>query len=273
MSGDGSGGSGLGGDSGDGGDATGGSTVGGSSGGSGKGGSGVGGSGKGGGGVGGSGKGGNGGMAGSGGRGGTAGGGTGGVGGMGLCSFADCVAADACNSLPNDGLGIVWKTVDDEAWTDCTQNCLCIRAPLAVHKYGSTGYVSVTIDTSTGNLCFDGFSELDGTLELDIALGNYDAAAHGISGFEFTVEGDDVPANVQFGYYFYLDTFPSRCANLSPPAGHHTVPLNQVDSICTADGFVSTTGITRITNIAIVVLPDYPEETFDFCINGLAAIR
>jgi hypothetical protein len=268
-SGDGSGGDISGGSSGESGDGSGGSAIGGSSGestgGSGTGGGGVSGSGRGG--AGGSGKGG-----GSGRGGGGAGsGGTSGAGGSaGSTGPFTCSGAEACGSLPNNGLNVVLVELEGDAYVDCSQNCIGLQGAVATHTNRDA---SVAVDVSSGNLCLSGVLRLDGSVEVDIGLGIYDTDLYGINGFEFTVDGNDVPAGIQFGYYYVASPAENRCIHLDPPRGQHAVPFDAVYQICGTDTQTLTDSFSQILDIAIYVLPNGTEETFDFCISGLAATR
>ena len=244
-------GSGLGGSgSGKGGSGVGGTGVGGSGLGGGKGGTGVGGSGTGGSTTGGS---------------ATGGSGTGGTGVPVICS-----APSTCASLPNDGRNLVAASWIGSPIIDCSKNCIGFLADILT---STDGDVTGTLDIATGDICVNGRVGVDSSLDIRLQPSVWDAAAHATSGFEFTIEGSDVPSTIEFGYQFARDAENPRCVVLAPPSGHHSVRLDSVHFECLSGVDFGTSTLTELLNVHFFVATTDTEETFDFCITGLAATR
>ncbi|HEX6766975.1 MAG TPA: hypothetical protein VF103_15875, partial [Polyangiaceae bacterium] len=196
-------------------------------GGTGVGGSGLGGGGKGGSGVGGTGKGGS--ATGGSATGGSATGGSpmGGTGGTGVPVI--CSGANTCGSLPNGGLGLVAVVFPAAPIIDCSKNCIGFLADIVPHTEGD---VDGNLDVATGDICVSGRIGMDSLLDIQLRPTTWDAAAHATTGFEFSIEGSDVPGAMEFGYGYIRDSENPRCAVLTPASGHHAVRLDSVRLEC-----------------------------------------
>ena len=220
-------------------------------------------------------------LGGSGGSGGTVGG-TGGTGGGGTGGSAGGVACD-----DGEGLELVIEPGADtqSAWIDGGSNCVGIQGALypSVDEVGS----SLTITETDGQVCVSGtatrvlsgnFDDYWGArlvVQLNNdgtgAVGSYDAVAHGVNGFEFTLSGGTIPEELR-PVLFNFGSATQYCKRVCA-SGPQSILLDEAIANCWEGVSTATPTGSSLERIEFLIPSNETANVpFNFCISGLTAI-
>jgi hypothetical protein len=227
--------------------------------------------------------------AGAGGGGGSSGasGGPSGSGGSSGSSGSSGSGGSAGSCGVGQGLELVPAPGDDAGtgWIDRSTNCVGVQG--AVYSWHDQGGSEITISDADGRICVEGFAAeiLDEDFEtywgsvVSIHLNHpggggspaaYNASTYGIDGFEFTLTGSDIPAELRPRVTVANST--EYCKQVCA-SGDQSLLFSEAHPECWSDEFSSTPGLTQLMTLEFHVPSVRGDDvTFDFCIEDITAI-
>jgi hypothetical protein len=213
---------------------------------------------------------------------GRSGGGTGGTGGVGTGGSAGGLS---CGIGQGFELPIEPGEDSQSGWIDASSNCVGIQGALypIVDVIGS----SMTITDTEGRICLQGTSKrvVQGDFttywgaRLVIQLNNsgdstplpYDAVAQGVEGFEFTLSGAVIPLEIR-PTLFNSGSATQYCKRICA-SGAQSILLSEATVDCWDGESAVTPAGTSLERLEFSIPSSASTDvTFDFCIEGLAAI-
>lgn len=191
----------------------------------------------------------------------------------------------SCN--PGEGLALKSApgSVVGSGWIDAATNCVGIQGAVYLNK--DNDQTNLYFTSLVDHICFAGVipqaTAIDSThwgVQVAIELahngtaGIYDAAAHGVSGVEFTVAGNTIPSSLR-AQYRVDGAATEYCTPLNNGAAHYAFPISSGHPQCwAASPGTASPNPSLLTRLEFTVTASTTVDVpFDVCINGLSAVK
>jgi len=168
-------------------------------------------------------------------------------------------------------------------WVDRSTNCVGIQG--AVFVYFDTGGSNAYLTSTTNHICVAGLAKHDAALGsthwgavVAIQLNNngvgetlYDATAHGVTGFDFTLSGASVPSGLVAEYLVDGQATP-YCEVINGAGAKTSLISNSHPGCYLADAGASVPPADSLVRLEFKILANTTTDVnFDFCIDNLTA--
>ena len=173
----------------------------------------------------------------------------------------------------------------DSAWIDGSTNCVGVQGALYFVKDNAQS--SIYFTSRTNHACVAGTiphpAAIDSThwgVQLVIELANtgtsagiYNASTHSVTGFSFTLNGT-LPSTT-LAQYRVDGSATEYCEVLNSGAAHYDMPISAGHPNCwSGTPGTATPDPSKLTRFEFVVPANTASDvTFDFCVEGLTAIK
>jgi len=198
-------------------------------------------------------------------------------------SGVDVGAALSCDA----GEGLQLKSVpglSGTGWVDRATNCVAIQGAIYIVLDG--GGSNAFFTSVTNHFCVSGTAKHNAVIDsthwgvtVALQLNNvssaelpYDATAQGVTGFDFTLSGADIPAGLRAVYRVDGEAT-EYCKVITGGAGAKTILMSEAHPQCyLADAGSAVPTATQLRRLEFEVPANTTTDvTFDFCVDSLTA--